>query len=478
MKLTKLLTGAAVAALLTGAANAQLVVTNSNTDSEAVFASQVDLSAAMYQDVLDIAFTPGGAGDEEVAINALGATDDINVTITLSGGLTFDGFLSNSDINVTGTTCALGISAGGSNGGQTVTYSSVGDTNFNPTTCAFGGGAQEFDFSIPVEIAGTGNVSVEISLASTGTVIESSSYDANGGTTAVEGFVRQLDSLVYTFTPTNVDIDLSDEYELFAGSAATATVGTLLIDDEDPAQVLFSVGTGGADDVEFDIGLVGQVASGELVVTVPNATGIESVTFRGQTEALVGNTATFALATADLAALDDAAQNIDLNANTTTPAAIGNQTISASASLTAAASTNLTLEGGSGDLGDLTREGSNTGTFAWVGDSSASTANVFRATGVPATVPTIRVTLDNSTADVDGEYVVTPAMTASNGELILTNRDIETAVGSAFGRADVSWSFEADGISVSRFMVTNGVVTQNATDLALDGNDDLVPSDN
>lgn len=478
MKLTKLLTGVAVAALLGGAANAQSIVTNSDGASEAVFASQVDLSAALYQDVLDIDFT--GGGDEETAISGLGATDDINVAITLSGGLTFDGFLSNSNINITsggGNTCALGISAGGTNGGQTVTYSSVGDAAFDPTSCDWAG-AEHFDFSIPVEIAGTGNVTIEITLASTGTVLDSASYDANAGTTAVEGFVRQLDSLAYTFTPTNVDIDLSDEYELFAGSAATATVGTLLADDEDPAQTLFSVGTGGADDVEFDIGLVGQVASGELVVTVPNATGIESVTFRGQTENLVGNTATFALATADLAALDDAAENIDLNANTTTPAAIGNQTVSAAVSLTAAASTNLTLEGGSGDLGELTREGSNTGTFAWVGDSSASTANVFRATGVPATVPTIRVTLANSTADVDGEYVVTPAMTASNGELILTNRDIETAVGSAFGRADVSWSFEADGISVSRFMVTNGVVTQNATDLAIDGSNDLVPSSN
>ena len=478
MKLTKLLTGAAIAALIGGAANAQSIVTNSDGNSEAVFASQVDLSAALYQDVLDIDFTAGG--DEETAISGLGATDDINLTITLSGGLTFDGFLSNSNITITsggGDTCALGISAGGSNGGQTVTYSSVGDTAFDPTSCDWGG-AEHFDFSIPVEIAGTGNVSIEISLASTGTVLDSAAYDANSGTAAIDGFVRQLDSLVYTFTPTDVDIDLGDEYELFAGSASTATVGTLLIDDEDPAQVLFSVGNTNGDDEIFDIGDVAQVASGELVVTVPNATGIESVTFMGQTEDLVGNTATFALATADLATLDGAAQDIDLNANTTTPAAIGNQTISASASLTAAASTNLTLEGDSDDLGTLTREGSNTGTFAWVGDSTASTANIFRATGVPATVPTIRVTLSNSTADVDGEYVVTPAGTATNGELILTNRDIENAVGSAFGRADVTWSFEADGISVTRFMVTNGVVTQNATDFSVDGSNDIVPSSN
>ena len=82
-----------------------------------------------------------------------------------------------------------------------------------------------------------------------------------------------------------------------------------------------------------------------------------------------------------------------------------------------------------------------------------------------ATLPTIRVTLSNSTAGVDGEYLVTPAGTLTNGELIMTEADIEAAVGSAFGRADVSFSFEAAGITVRRFLVgSNGTLTDMGDD--------------
>ncbi|WP_022700454.1 hypothetical protein [Oceanicaulis alexandrii] len=85
MKLTKLLTGAAVAALLTGAANAQLVVVDTDTDTSVEFASQVDLAAAAYQDELTITLSAA----DYTAITALAPTDDVNLSLTLDGGLSF-----------------------------------------------------------------------------------------------------------------------------------------------------------------------------------------------------------------------------------------------------------------------------------------------------------------------------------------------------------------------------------------------------
>ncbi|WP_306017378.1 hypothetical protein [Oceanicaulis sp. MMSF_3324] len=461
MKLTKLLTGVAVAALLTGAANAQLVVADTDGDNSVEFASQVDLSAAAYQDELSITLSAA----DITAINALGVTDDINITLTVDGGLSFSTFLSGS--NFTPATplasCNLNISAGGSNGGTTVTFTS--DASFDPNNCL----GSSIGFTLPVDIEGVGNVSYELALASTGTVLASGDYNA-AVAPATQDFYTARNSLDVTFTAGTAVPELDDSYELFDGSSTTDVVGNLRVDDVDGGATTYSVSVGGAS-VPFDTATAAQFDGAELVVTVPSPAGIASVTLAGiGTENLDANgQATFALTNADLTALSAAlGVDVSLVADTTTPAAIANQDITADLTFDEATGSDLNVDDVLGaTVGDVVREGSNTALFEWVGDSAAATSNVFRATGLGATLPTIRVTLANSTADVDGEYVVTPAGTLTNGELIMTEADIEAAVGSAFGRADVSFSFEAAGVSVRRFMVTNGVVSENTTDYAV-----------
>lgn len=468
MKLTNLLTGAAVAALLTGAANAQLVVADTDGDNAVEFASQVDLAAAAYQDELTITLSAA----DYTAITGLAPTDDVNLTLTLDGGLSFSTFLSNANSTQAGAanaSCVFVIDAGGANGGQSVSF--AGDVAFDPTSCTQGLGVENIQIALPIDIEGVGNVAYELTLDSTGAVLASGEYNA-AVAPATQDFYTARNSLDVTFTAGTAAPELDDSYELFNGSVTTDVVGTLQVDDIDGGATTYSVATGAANTVLFDTAAASQFDGAELVVTVPSPAGIASVTLAGiGTENLDTNgQATFALTNANLTALAAAPVNISLVADTTTPAAIANQDITADLTFDEATGSDLSVDDVLGAaVGDVVREGSNTGLFEWVGDTSANTSNVFRATGLGATLPTIRVTLSNSTADVDGEYVVTPAGTLTNGELILTEADIEAAVGSAFGRADASFSFEAAGVNVRRFMVTNGVVSENTTDYAVGG---------
>ncbi|WP_156861372.1 hypothetical protein [Oceanicaulis alexandrii] len=361
------------------------------------------------------------------------------------------------------------ISSGGANGGQSVSF--AGDASFDPTSCVGAGANENIQITLPIDIEGVGNVAYELTLDSTGAVLASGEYDADPAPTATQDFYTARNSLDVTFTTDTAAPELDDSYELFDGSVTTDVVGTLQVDDVDGGATIYSVSVGGAS-VPFDTATAAQFDGAELVVTVPSPAGIASVTLAGiGTENLDANgQATFALTNANLTALAAAPVNISLVADTTTPAAIANQDISADLTFDEATGSDLNVDDVLGAaVGNVVREGSNTGLFEWVGDTSASTSNVFRATGLGATLPTIRVTLANSTADVDDEYVMTPAGTLTNGELILTEADIEAAVGSAFGRADVSFSFEAAGVNVRRFMVTNGIVSENSTDYTVPG---------
>lgn len=464
MKLTKLLTGAAVAALLTGAANAQLVVADSDGDNAVEFASQVDLAAAAYQDVLTVTLSAA----DYTAISNLAPTDDVNFSLTLDGGLSFSTFLSNANstqLGAANASCVFVIASGGANGGQAVSF--TGDASFNPQTCTQGVGVENIQISLPIDIEGVGNVAYELTLDSTGAVLASGEYDADPAPTATQDFYTARNSLDVTFTAGTAVPELDDSYELFDGSVTTDIVGTLQINDIDGGATQYSVATGAANTADFDTGAAAQFDGAQLVVTVPSPAGIASVTLAGiGTETLDANgQATFALTNANLDTLAGAV-NVVLTADTTTPAAIANQDITADLTFEEATGSDLNVDDVLGaTVGDIVREGSNIGGFEWVGDTSTSTSNVFRAVGLGATLPTIRVTLANSTAGVDGEYLVTPAGTLNNGELIMTEADIEAAVGSAFGRADVSFSFEAAGITVRRFLVgTNGTLTDMGDD--------------
>lgn len=468
MKMTNLLTGAAVAALLTGAANAQIASgdndANANNDlgTSLVFASELDLAEAAPTGHVELTF---GAA-ETAAFTALAATDSVTIKFDLSGGLTWDGNLSDANHTGADTSCEFNISAAGGTGTQTVSYALDGTTE-DATACSAAAGDLEFRF--PIEITGTGNISFTMSLTATGTVLTSGTLDVDGGTAGTQGYVRTAQGFTFAFADeaTNEAVSLANSYETFVG---TGILGTLT--GTDTGGVIVAAANTG--NTAADSSADAQVDGGELVVTFPQPAGIASVTLDLATPATVAldanGSATFELDATEMDEFDGASINIIANEATgADAAAIANQQPTATFTVSAPAASDLTIAGDTAvnntDLDALLRQGSNTTTFEWVGDSEASTKNVFRAVGLGATLPTIRVTLTNSTADVDGEYEVTPAGTLTNGELILTEADIEAAVGSAFGRADVTFSFEAAGITVRRFLVgTNGTLADMGDD--------------
>ncbi len=469
MKLTNLLTGAAVAALLTGAANAQIA--SGNIDGNAtndlgaslVFASELDLTEAAPTGNVEL--TLGAAEFADLA--ALAATDSVTIKFDLSGGLSWDGNLSDANHIGQTATCEFNISAAGGTGTQTVSYALDGTTE-DATTCSAATAQDDLGFTFPIEITGAGNISFTMSLTATGTVLSSGTLDVDAGTAGTQGYVRTAKAFTYTFADdaTNESITLASSYELFGGGGVLGTLS-----GADTAGVI--VAAANAGNTAADSSADAQVDGGELVVTFPQPAGIASVTLglaAPETVALVGGSATFELSAAEMDQFDGASISITANEATGADAApIANQQPTAVFTVSAPSASDLTVAGDSAvnntDLDALLRQGSNTTTFEWVGDSAASTKNVFRAVGLGATLPTIRVTLSNSTADVDGEYVVTPAGTLTNGELILTEADIEAAVGSAFGRADVTFSFEAAGITVRRFLVgSNGTLADMGDD--------------
>lgn len=467
MKLTNLLTGAAVAALLTGAANAQLVSgdndANANNDLGAslVFASELDLAEAAPTGHVELDL---GAA-ETAAFAALAATDSVTIKFDLSGGLSWDGNLS--DANHTGgdTACEFNISAAGGTGTQTVSYALDGTTENAPTCSAAAG---DLTFRFPIEITGTGNISFTMTLTATGTVLSSGTLDVSGDP-GTQGYVRTAQGFSFAFADdaTNEAVSLANSYETFVG---TGVLGTLT--GTDTASVIVAAANGG--NTPADSSADAQVDGGELVVTFPQPAGIASVTLDLATPVTVAldanGSATFELDATEMDEFDGPSINIIANEATgADAAAIANQQPTATFTVSSPAASDLTIAGDTAvnntDLDALLRQGSNTTTFEWVGDTATSTANVFRAVGLGATLPTIRVTLSNSTADVDGEYEVTPAGSLTNGELILTEADIENAVGSAFGRADVTFSFEAAGVTVRRFLVgNNGTLTDMGDD--------------
>lgn len=95
------------------------------------------------------------------------------------------------------------------------------------------------------------------------------------------------------------------------------------------------------------------------------------------------------------------------------------------------------------DLDELNYEGDVCGTFDWVGDSTTSRRNVFRATGF-ANAPTqgIFATITNSSAGRANATLRMPttAYTVSNSELSFTDAGL-TALFGNFGRADFSFNF-------------------------------------
>ncbi|WP_375548187.1 hypothetical protein ABWI01_10910 [Oceanicaulis alexandrii] len=149
MKLTNLLSGVAIAALLTGAANAQIASgdqdasANNDLGASLIFASELDLTEAAPTGHVEL--TLGAA--ETTAFAALAATDSVTIKFDLSGGLSWDGNLSDANHIGTTATCEFNISAAGGTGTQTVSYALDGTTE-DATTCVDTN--DDLDFRFPI----------------------------------------------------------------------------------------------------------------------------------------------------------------------------------------------------------------------------------------------------------------------------------------------------------------------------------------
>ena len=101
-----------------------------------------------------------------------------------------------------------------------------------------------------------------------------------------------------------------------------------------------------------------------------------------------------------------------------------------------------------------------------MGDTSTIATTVFRVTGLK-TKPSAVVTVTNSSGTKDGTYTLdlsgktlSGAATTGSSQLVLTNADIQAAVGGPFGIADVTLTFfTSDAVDVDRLLATGGIVS-------------------
>ena len=129
---------------------------------------------------------------------------------------------------------------------------------------------------------------------------------------------------------------------------------------------------------------------------------------------------------------------------------------------------------GATSLDGLELEGANFGPFDWVGDTSTIAVTVFRGTGfTPGAEPDAVVTLTNSSTGNNDTYPITVTATgdAGQGQIVVTNGDIE-AVAGPYGIADVTLTFfTGDPLDIDRLIATDGVVSAFGDDGNFDANE-------
>lgn len=486
MKLTKLLTGAAVAALMTGAASAQIdssvtlddAIAAGTMFSQKVVASEYDITALGNQ---QIEFFIEPDSDEEFATFD-GTQADI--LITLTGGVFPTGVVEADNPAFGG--CDANLQGGGLAGESTVTFrvADIGACDDEGTNAGFaaglGDGEDVLGFRIPVDFnASTANISYSITAVSNGAAITSGSYEGTAVDPVLVAGTQALDSLLIGTSGFAVSVVGTDREAQLSTTGVSynaldnAVIGTLTFSNETQTDL----GTGadvtpGAGATAADWDAAGQVDEVEVIVSLDDPSGFASVTLDGPTTndttvALTSGSATFTITDTASAGLDTTelgagAINVRLNADADDATLINetNFTIAVS-TVDGATGSGLTIAGGS-DTEQLTREGESSATFEWVGDATASTSNVFRFTGLSTTdSPAISFFVTNASSDdaLNGEYALGTYTPTAGGELIVTGAQLAGIIGSDFGRADIRFFVEGSVDDIRRFHVTEGVIT-------------------
>ena len=491
MKMTKLLTGAAIAALMAGAAQAQVVTElrlDANVSADVgvaggpneIIASEYDITEAANQFV-EFTIVPRNAtntADLDAGFAAYAGTS-VDVVISVSNAI-FPTAIVAADGPATGTAgvCAPTLVSGGLAGESSVTFR-IADLSLcddDGTTGGFGDADADeaaLGFSLPIDLTGANaNVSYTMTTTGTGAPVSSATFARAAGVDAAltTTVVEDIDSLFVSVPGYSVVATGADRTALLSTTGVsynTLDAGGLLgtITFADAAQAL--IGPGGAP---ADWDTIAQVDEVEIIVTVADPTGFTSVTLDGPTTndttvALTNGVATFTITDTastglDTQELDDGAVNVILNEDADDTTLINETTHTIAVStVDGATGSNVTI-GGSSDTENIFRQG-DSDTFQWIGDANASTASIMRVTGIDTTdVPAISFTLANSTNGTafDGEYALGTYTPSAGGELIITNTMLGDIAGE-FGRADVTIFIEGDVADIDLFHATAGVIT-------------------
>ncbi len=416
--------------------------------------------------------------------NDLPANNGYKLTINLTGPATFDNFsalgveTNDDDVNDTGGGGANSdaaiegqiISQNGADGDTTVTILFDADGTAGDTT--------PLTIELPVAISScSGDVSANINLTDPNdNPIEggvASLLVAAGGDAA--NALECEDAFAATFEAdgTTPELSLLSSFQEFKVNATTDTPLTLVseITLDTPAANTVVLGdltsfAAAADIATLDFEVVFEDLTGITAVTVLDDNGADVL---AGVEVAAENKYTFSLTDPEAEVLP-----LTIEVEVTTTEQVQPQTITVSEAdltFTDAAPKLFTDEDAvvtDAGADAIVLEGASYGPFDWVGDATKGTSNIFRVTGMSDTPPEAAVNLVNSSEGVNGTYTLTlDAANVSNGEYVLRPSDIQAAAGSAFGRADVTFTFfTSDDLDVDRLMSAGGVISAfgNTTD--------------
>jgi len=497
MKMQHLLAGVATAAILSGAANAQGFFDVTSDDGAAPNLSGTPPTGDQWfaselgnLNGVTVPFEFNLVPDDAADVFAASSNVEGLLTVTVTNAVLDSSLGAGSMVGGGACGAAPGqsftVDAGGVSGQSTVTFR-IADIAACDGAAGGGAAADVAWFAFPLLLQG-GNVDVSFELrrASNNALIGSGSWsDGNNngtfGGTAGDDLVEQISA---------IDVDTTTDIAIADSGAATPFAGFLGGSD---TLGTFAIDVTGALLADGSPVVAGDVDAAELLCTFGSVAGLvqnSHTWFSGvstnqlptQATTTTENPVPFTIPTGEFGSTN----TLQLVANGVVP--IQQQDVSCAGSVEFDAATGLSdFTISSFPIGRIRRDGPTTGLFEWVGDSTLSTGNVFRITGLGTTSPGASVIVTNSSAGMNGEYPLN-LPTPTNGEVIINNAILTNQIG-AFGRADLQFSFHdatldnagGDGVIVRRFMVgANGTLFDMGDDNSDEINtrtSDVLPQD-
>jgi hypothetical protein len=457
MLIRKILTGTALASIIAIAVPAYALTLTIPAASVKKLANEVSFTSGVTGSIAQLTVTTA---------TPLPQANGYKLTINLTGGnVTFN------NLTAAAVSAAAGlggtiVSTGGSNTDSQVVIL------FNTTTSAVGTGANVIKLDIPIKMSScASSVGVNVVLTDpSNNVIEGGAASLvladglNAGAATAAVTCGSAFSLTFAADPNVTKLSTASNYKLFkVAGPDTTTVAEL-------GDITLAIDTSFVKN-----GLATAVSAADITkldwqVLLENTTGITAMAATvGAVPAVSKSTTsgsllyTFSEASAVAGASKLTATVSGTPVVSPQDVKIQNASIDFVSGFVDEPAT-VTLNGAE----SLSYEGQNFGPFRWVGDGTKSSVNVFRVTGLKSK-PAASVVIKNSTTGVDGTYALNLSGIALNGnaaagatELVIYPTDIQAAVGSAFGRADVTFVFNSgveNVIDVDRLISVNGVVS-------------------